>query len=107
MRNLNILCSWFLFCFDVSLSENLHQKYILICPASASPKAIVWRLVKHFSVGQSNTSDQKGQIEHRIKCNEKSVARVKALVDEDAHTTVQEMAETVHIIFIGKDCFGA
>ena len=66
-------------------------------PLSALSVSIAFRWVIHFSGEKSGLQNIKGKMKNNIKCNQKLIACIKALVNEDAQRTIQEIAEALAI----------
>ena len=64
---------------------------------SAPSKATVCRWVKHFTSGESSTEDNRGKMQKPRKCNEKVVAMVTAMVEEDNRVSLEEIADCVGV----------
>ena len=65
-------------------------------PSSAPLKATVFRWVKHFQSGKSSILARRGKVKNNKKCNEELAARVKAMVDEDARSSLEEIASALN-----------
>ena len=57
----------------------------------------MYRWIKHFESGNSAVGGATGKQKITEKTDEKMVARVKAIKDEDARVTIQEILETLSI----------
>ena len=66
-------------------------------PTSTPSRAAVYRWMKHFESGNSAVGGATGKQKIMEKTDEKMVARVKAIMDEDARVTIQEILETLSI----------
>ena len=99
----------------VALSSSEICAYIKVCPAldqnatdifeslqttrlePSVSRATVFRWVRHFESGKSGISENKGKAKTRTMTSPTTVAAIKAIVDEDARVTVQEIADKVGI----------
>ena len=72
-------------------------------PSSVPSKATVsqWLKHSHFSLGNQSFSTVRGKVKNNKKCNEELVARVKAMMNEDARISFGEVASALNI-FIGE-----
>lgn len=68
-----------------------------ISPTTAPSLATVYRWVKKFSNGKTSIDDNRGKIRKPPVTDEKTVARVKKLVDADPRVSGQFIAQTLDI----------
>ena len=73
---------------------NLHAA----SPSSAPLTRTDFRWFVHFSGENSGVQDIKVKMKNNAKFNEKLSVRVKAVVNEDAQITIQEIAEVLDIL---------
>ena len=66
-------------------------------PSSAPSKATVFRWLKQFQSWKASFFDSTGKVKNNKKCNEELVARMKAMIDEDARISLEEIASALNV----------
>ena len=82
---------------NLTLSAADFRSYVKDCVILEQSSAPSKATVCHFQTGKSSIFASRGNVKNNKKCNEELVARVKAMIDEDARISLEKIASALNI----------